>query len=56
MFPFITAKPIINTAQNRDSEDSIKSLEAMQGDQALISTVLELNELRKNADQLTEIS
>lgn len=56
MFPFTAAKPTKDNSQNNDSDEIVKSLEAMQGDKALISTVNELNELRKDEDQLTEVS
>ena len=54
MFPFTAAKQTTDTNQNKDFDISVKSLEAMQGDQALISTVNELNDLRQHADQLIE--
>jgi len=56
MFPFTTAKQTTDNTQNKDSDEVVTSLEAMQGDKALISTVNELNELRNDEDQLTEIS
>jgi len=56
MFPFTAAKQNTDNTQNKDSDEIATSLEAMQGDKALISTVNELNELRKDEDQLTEIS
>jgi len=56
MFPFTAAKQPTDNNQNKESEEIVTSLEAMQGDKALISTVNELNDLRKDEDQLSEIS
>ena len=56
MFPFTAAKQTTDTTQNKDFDVSVKSLEAMQGDQALITTVNELNDLRKHADQPIEVT
>ena len=56
MFPFTAAKHTADIAQNKEFDDTNKSLEAMQGDKALISTVNELNDLLQNNDQLLETS
>ena len=56
MFPFTAAKQNKDSAQTKDSDEVVKSLEAMQGDKALISTVNELNELREDEDQLSEMN
>ena len=56
MFPFTAAKQAKDNTQNKESEETVTSLEAMHGDKALISTVNELNDLRKDEDQLSEIS
>jgi len=57
MFPFITNNPSKDTnTQGNDTDDVISSSEAIQGDEALITTINELNELRNFEDQLTKFA
>ena len=56
MYPFTAINQNKDNSQiNEADEAAVKSSEAFQGDEALISTIKELNELRHHEEESSEL-